>query len=189
MMQGNGHFEPLTPDRQYHIKTTPPKRKAALSLPNPKSLESREERKKNEDRYSAKQAGVKRVCLNKGMAHVTHVWFMHDAHLGRAFLFLVILAEFSLLSMTITIAPCLWYVIGMKLVISYVKFPQAPLDAPLLANAERNVQAPLSERVGATFLCLHPLTSSVLRNLRAESPFHPHMNPTSNTRIQTRKHM
>ena len=28
------------------------------------------------------------------------MWFMHDAHLGRAFLFLDILAEYTLLSMT-----------------------------------------------------------------------------------------
>ena len=28
--------------------------------------------------------------------------------------------------MTVMVAPCLWYVHGMKLVMSYVKFPQAP---------------------------------------------------------------
>ena len=54
------------------------------------------------------------------------MWFMHDAHLGRAFLFLDILAEHILLSMTVTATPCLWNVFGMKLVMSYVKFPQAP---------------------------------------------------------------
>ena len=40
--------------------------------------------------YSAKRAGVKRACPNKVMAHL---WFMHDAHLGHAFLFLDMLAE------------------------------------------------------------------------------------------------
>ena len=35
--------------------------------------------------YSTKRAGVKRACPNKVMAHMS---FMHDAHLGRAFLFL-----------------------------------------------------------------------------------------------------
>ena len=42
--------------------------------------------------YSAKRAGVKRACPNKVLAHMC---FMHDAHLGRAFLFLDILAEFT----------------------------------------------------------------------------------------------
>ena len=73
--------------------------------------------------YSAKRAGVKRACPNKVMAHM---WFMHDAHLGRAFLLLGILAEYALLSMTVMVTPCLWYVVGMKLVMSYVKLPQAP---------------------------------------------------------------
>ena len=40
--------------------------------------------------FSEKRAGVKRACPNKVMAHI---WFMHDAHLGRAFLFLDMLAE------------------------------------------------------------------------------------------------
>ena len=52
--------------------------------------------------YSAKRAGVKRACPNKVVAHG---WFMHDAHLGHVFLFLDILAEYTLLSMTVT--PCL----------------------------------------------------------------------------------
>ena len=51
---------------------------------------------------------------------------MHDAHLGCLFLFLDILAEYTLLSMTVMVTPCLWYVVGMKLVMSYVKFPQGP---------------------------------------------------------------
>ena len=46
------------------------------------------------------------------------MWFMHDAHFGRAFLFLDILAEYTLLSMTVMAAPCLWYVVGMKIVMS-----------------------------------------------------------------------
>ena len=71
---------------------------------------------------SAKGAGVKRACPNKLMAHM---WFMHDAHLGRVFLFFDFLAECALLSMTVVVPPCLWYVAGMKLVMSYVKFPQA----------------------------------------------------------------
>ena len=54
------------------------------------------------------------------------MWFMHDAHLRRAFLVLDTLAEYTLLSMTVTVTPCLWYVVGMKLVMSHVKFPQAP---------------------------------------------------------------
>ena len=40
--------------------------------------------------YSAKRAGVKRAGPNKVMAHI---WFMHDARLGRAFLFLDMLAQ------------------------------------------------------------------------------------------------
>ena len=52
------------------------------------------------------------------------MWFMHDTHLGRAFLFLHSLAGYALLSMTIMVAACLWYVVGMKLVMPSVKFPQ-----------------------------------------------------------------
>ena len=73
--------------------------------------------------YSAKRAGVKRACPNKVMARI---WFMHDAHLGHAFLFLDMLAEYTLLSMTVMVTPCLWYVVGMKLVCPMSKFPQAP---------------------------------------------------------------
>ena len=40
-------------------------------------------------------AGVKRACPNKVMAHI---WFIHDAHLGHAFLFFDMLAEYTLLS-------------------------------------------------------------------------------------------
>ena len=40
--------------------------------------------------YSAERAGVKRACPNKVMAHI---WFIHDAHLGHAFLFLEMMAE------------------------------------------------------------------------------------------------
>ena len=67
---------------------------------------------------------------------MAHIWFMHDAHLGRAFLFLDMLAEYTLLSMTVMVAPCLWYVVGIKLVCPMSKFPQALLHAPLLANAD-----------------------------------------------------
>ena len=73
--------------------------------------------------YSAKRAGVKRACPNKVM---DRIWSMHDAHLGHAFLFLDMLAEYTLLSMTVMVTPCLWYVFGMKLVCPMSKFPQAP---------------------------------------------------------------
>ena len=53
------------------------------------------------------------------------MWFMHDAHLGHALLFLDILAEYTFLSMTVMITTGLWCVVGMKLVISHVKFSQA----------------------------------------------------------------
>ena len=43
---------------------------------------------------------------------MAHMWFMHDAHLGRAFLFLETLAEYALLSMTVMVTPCLKYVVG-----------------------------------------------------------------------------
>ena len=46
---------------------------------------------------------------------MARVWLMHDAHLGRAFLFLDHLGEYTLLSMTAMVTPCLWYVVGMKL--------------------------------------------------------------------------
>ena len=85
--------------------------------------------------HSAKRAGVKRVCLNKAMAHI---WFMHDAHLGRAFLFLDMLAECTLLSMTVMVTPCLWCVVGMKLVCPMASFLKPLLHAPLLANSERS---------------------------------------------------
>ena len=48
------------------------------------------------------------------------MWFMHDAHLGRAFFFLEILAGCKLLSITVMVTPCLWCVVGMKLAMSYV---------------------------------------------------------------------
>ena len=67
--------------------------------------------------------GVKRACPNKAMAHI---WFMHDAHLGCALFFLDMLAEYTLLSMTVMVTPCLWYVVGMNLVCPMSKFPQAP---------------------------------------------------------------
>ena len=58
--------------------------------------------------HSAKQAGVKRACPNKVMAHL---WCMHDAYLCCAFLFLDILAEKTLLSMTFMVTPC-WNEVG-----------------------------------------------------------------------------
>ena len=47
------------------------------------------------------------------MSLMAHMWFMHDAHLGHAFFFLDVLADYTLLSMTVMVAPCLWYVVGM----------------------------------------------------------------------------
>ena len=57
---------------------------------------------------------------------MARIWFMHDAHLGCALFFLDMLAEYTLLSMTVMVAPCLWYVVGMNLVCPMSKFPQAP---------------------------------------------------------------
>ena len=64
---------------------------------------------------------------------MAHIWFMHDAHLGCALFFLDMLAEYTLLSMTVTVTPCLWYVVGMKLVCPMSKFSQAPFAR---ANAD-----------------------------------------------------
>ena len=88
-------------------------------------------------RYSAKRAGGKRASPNKAMAHM---WFMHDANLGRAFLFLDILAECTVLSMTIMVTPYLWYVVGMKLAMSCAKFTQAPFARAPLANANSTMR-------------------------------------------------
>ena len=38
--------------------------------------------------------------------------------------------------MTVMVTPCLWYVVGMKLVMSYVSFLKPLLHKPLLANAD-----------------------------------------------------
>ena len=70
-----------------------------------------------------KRAGVKQAYPNEVMARMC---FMHDAHLGCAFLFLDILAGYALLSMTVMVTPCIKYVVGMKLVMSCTKLPQAP---------------------------------------------------------------
>ena len=67
---------------------------------------------------------------------MAHIWFMHDAHLGCALFFLDMLAEYTLLSMTVMVTPCLWYVVGMKLVCPMSKFPQAPSARAPLANAD-----------------------------------------------------
>ena len=61
---------------------------------------------------------------------------MHDAHLGCALFFLDMLAGYTLLSMTVMVTPCLWYVVGMNLVCPMSQFPQAPFA--LLANADRS---------------------------------------------------
>ena len=57
---------------------------------------------------------------------MAHIWLMHDAHLGCALFFLDMVAEYTLLSMTVMVIPCLWYVDGMNLVCPMSKFPQAP---------------------------------------------------------------
>ena len=57
---------------------------------------------------------------------MAHTWFVHDVHLGCALFFLDMLAEYTLLSMTVMVTPCLWYVVGMNLVCPMSKFPQAP---------------------------------------------------------------
>ena len=69
-----------------------------------------------------------------------HMWFVHDAHLGRVFLFLHSLAEYRLLSMTDMVTPCLWCVVGMKLGMSYVKFPQAPFACTPFGECRPNPQ-------------------------------------------------
>ena len=61
---------------------------------------------------------------------------MHDAHLGHAFLSLDMLAECTLLSMTVMVTPCLWYVVGMKLVCPMSSFLKPLLHSPLLANSD-----------------------------------------------------
>ena len=55
--------------------------------------------------YSTKRAGVQRACPNKVMAHT---WFIHDAHLGRALLFLDILADYTFLLNSVMVTPRLW---------------------------------------------------------------------------------
>ena len=74
---------------------------------------------------------------------MAHMWLMHDAHLGCAFLFLDSLAEYTLPSMTVmdswlTHVSTLQYVVGMslKLVMFYVKFPQAPFARAPFGEAE-----------------------------------------------------
>ena len=91
---------------------------------------------------------MKRACPNKVMVHM---WFMHDAHLSNAFLFLDIRAEYTLQSMTMMITPCVWYVVGMKLVMYYISFPQAPFGEhrDLLQYIGRNIV-----RRGGIFLCV-----------------------------------
>ena len=68
---------------------------------------------------------------------MAHICFMHDAHLGHACLFLDMLAEYTLLSMTVIVTPCLWYVVGMKLVCPMSKFPQAPFARAPLGECRR----------------------------------------------------
>ena len=66
---------------------------------------------------------------------------MHDAYLGCTLFFLDMLAEFTLLAMTVMVTPCLWYVVGMKLVCPMSKFPQAPFArAPFLEPGKTSKQ-------------------------------------------------
>ena len=78
---------------------------------------------------------------------MAHKWFMHDAHLGCALFFLDMLAEYTLLSMTVMVTPCLQYVVGMNLVCPTSKFPQPLLHALLLANPESDLEQHKAERV------------------------------------------
>ena len=75
---------------------------------------------------------------------------MHDAHLGCALFFLDMLAEYTLLSMTVMVAPCLWYVVGMKLVCPMSKFPQAPFARAPFGRLEHIdlLRLLLQERLG-----------------------------------------
>ena len=69
---------------------------------------------------------------------------MHDAHLGYALFFLDMLAEYTLLSMTVMVTPCHWYVVGMNLVCPMSKFPQAPFArAPF--GESRSLKSPISQ--------------------------------------------
>ena len=71
---------------------------------------------------------------------------MHDAQLGRAFLFLDRLAEYTLLSMTVMVTTCLWDVVGMKLVCAMSKFPQAPFARAPFGECRRFQIAAISNR-------------------------------------------
>ena len=67
---------------------------------------------------------------------MTHAWVMHGAHLGRAFLFLDILAEYTSLSMTFMVTPFVWYVVGISWRYPMSSFLKPLLHTPLLANAD-----------------------------------------------------
>ena len=101
-------FLPLPITRQQDQANT----RSAGAKPSKKVLDSLFEEGIVFTWYSAKWAGAKRACPSKVMSDM---WFMRDAHLGRAFLFLDSLAEYTLLSMTIMVTPCLKYVVGTKL--------------------------------------------------------------------------
>ena len=71
---------------------------------------------------------------------MAHMRFIYDAHLGRAFLFLDRLAEYTLLSMTVLVAPCLcsWNEVGDVLCqVSSSPFCTRPFwQMPILGNVE-----------------------------------------------------
>ena len=50
-----------------------------------------------------------------GLSEQGYGSYVVHAHLGREFLFLDLLAVYTLLSLTVMVTPCLWYVVGMKL--------------------------------------------------------------------------
>ena len=73
-------FVPSTQERE-----SSPKRKFSFRIPCGRPEVIRADVRGQKVWYSAKRAGVNQACLNKVMAHM---WFIHDAHLGPAFLFL-----------------------------------------------------------------------------------------------------
>ena len=76
---------------------------------------------------------------------------MHDAHLACALFFLDMLAAYTLLSVTVMVAPCLWYVVRMNLVCPPMsKFPQAPFArAPFGESRDKNPRISYPQEGGA----------------------------------------
>ena len=89
---------------------------------------------------------------------MAHTWSMHDAHLGYAFFFLDMLAEYTLLSMTVIVTPCLWYVVGMKLVCPMSKIPQAPFARAPFGESRKKQKC--SSNALAEHFCIIDIHSS-----------------------------